>query len=186
MVFFTVRLFPAMVLLAVVFLAVPAFLIAVFLRSCIVCTVVSGPRLPGRVDGGAQGRHQVDTAQQFAHCPVVRGIAPGTERRGPVIEAAGLKVRALEEAVLRLKELLFQSTVDVAVLSADVNQGHLPSLRTAAIGIDRDRDADMGGLALPWNSGVAEGHVNRIKMLRRQMSGLACFALLRKRVLPAW
>jgi hypothetical protein len=36
---------------------------------------------------------------------------------------------------------------------------------------------------LPWNSGVAEGHFNRIKMLKRQMFGRAGFALLRKRVL---
>ncbi|WMX49135.1 hypothetical protein RGF97_01705 [Streptomyces roseicoloratus] len=38
-------------------------------------------------------------------------------------------------------------------------------------------------LTLPWSSGVVEGHVNRIKMLKRQMSGRAGFALLRKRVL---
>lgn len=71
--------------------------------------------------------------------------------------------------MLRLKELLSPSVACVAVLSVDVNQGYLPSLRTAAIGIgigiDRDRDAVMAGLALPWNSGVVEGHVNRIEIL---------------------
>jgi len=40
-------------------------------------------------------------------------------------------------------------------------------------------------LPLPWNSGVVEGHVNRIKILKRQMFGRAGFALLRKRVLLA-
>nr|WP_245692167.1 transposase [Streptomyces katrae] len=49
----------------------------------------------------------------------------------------------------------------------------------------RDRDAVIAGLAPPWNSGVAEGHVNRIKMLKRQMFGRAGFDLLRKRVLLA-
>ncbi|MFC9754747.1 hypothetical protein [Streptomyces sp. NPDC056921] len=73
----------------------------------------------------------------------------------------------MDEVVLRLKELLSPSVACVAVLSVDVNQGYLPSLRTAAIGIgiDRDRDAVMAGLALPWNSGVVEGHVNRIEIL---------------------
>lgn len=52
-------------------------------------------------------------------------------------------------------------------------------------GIDRDRDAVIAGLTLPWNSGVVEGHVNRIKMLKRQMFGRAGFGLLRKRVLLA-
>ncbi|MER6838885.1 transposase [Streptomyces cellulosae] len=66
-----------------------------------------------------------------------------------------------------------------------VRQDDLPSLHTLAAGIDRDRDAVIAGLTLPWSSGVVEGHVNRIKMLKRQMFGRAGFALLRKRVLLA-
>ncbi|WP_217240974.1 hypothetical protein [Streptomyces sp. AC555_RSS877] len=41
----------------------------------------------------------------------------------------------------------------------------------------------FAGLTLPLGSGVVEGHVNRIKMLKRQMFGRAGFAFLRKRVL---
>ncbi len=59
----------------------------------------------------------------------------------------------------------------------------LPTIHTFAAGIDRDRDAVIAGLTLPWSSGVVEGHVNRIKMLKRQMFGRAGFQLLRKRVL---
>ncbi|MET9452894.1 ISL3 family transposase [Streptomyces cinerochromogenes] len=66
-----------------------------------------------------------------------------------------------------------------------VRQDDLPSRHTLAAGIDRDRDAVIAGLTLPWNSGVVEGHVNRIKMLKRQMFGRAGFDLLRKRVLLA-
>ncbi|MEV5783734.1 ISL3 family transposase [Streptomyces sp. NPDC048448] len=66
-----------------------------------------------------------------------------------------------------------------------VRQDDLPSLHTLAAGIDRDRDAVTAGLTLPWSSGVVEGHVNRIKMLKRQMFGRAGFQLLRKRVLLA-
>ncbi|MEF9908683.1 ISL3 family transposase [Streptomyces sp. P5-A9] len=64
-----------------------------------------------------------------------------------------------------------------------VRQDDLPSLHSLAAGIDRDRDAVIAGLTLPWSSGVVEGHVNRIKMLKRQMFGRAGFDLLRKRVL---
>ncbi|MFF4490521.1 transposase [Streptomyces sp. NPDC001544] len=64
-----------------------------------------------------------------------------------------------------------------------VRQDDLPSLHKLAAGIDRDRDAVIAGLTLRWNSGVVEGHVNRIKMLKRQMFGRAGFQLLRKRVL---
>ncbi|WP_256215554.1 transposase [Streptomyces sp. Ag109_O5-10] len=64
-----------------------------------------------------------------------------------------------------------------------VRQDDLPSLHTLAAGIDRDRDDVIAGLTLPWSSGAVEGHVNRIKMLKRQMVGRAGFDLLRKRVL---
>ncbi|MFJ4206716.1 ISL3 family transposase [Streptomyces sviceus] len=66
-----------------------------------------------------------------------------------------------------------------------VRQDDLPSLRTLAAGIDRDLDAVTAGLTLSWSSGAVEGHVNRIKMLKRQMFGPADFQLLRKRVLLA-
>ncbi len=58
-----------------------------------------------------------------------------------------------------------------------------PDLHSFARGIKRDHDAVLNGLTLPWNSGVVEGNVNRLKMLKRQMYGRATFGLLRKRVL---
>ncbi|GHC45392.1 transposase [Streptomyces cinnamoneus] len=66
-----------------------------------------------------------------------------------------------------------------------VRQDELPSLHTLAAGIDRDRDAVIAGLTLPWSSGAVEGHANRIKMLKRQMFGHAGFQVLGKRVLLA-
>jgi transposase len=43
--------------------------------------------------------------------------------------------------------------------------------------------AVLNGLTMPWSSGVVEGNVNRLKMIKRQMYGRATFPLLRKRVL---
>ena len=40
---------------------------------------------------------------------------------------------------------------------------------TFVVGVRRDQDAVVAGLTLPWNSGPVEGHVNRLKMLKRQM-----------------
>ncbi|MGC0334765.1 hypothetical protein RKD23_007755 [Streptomyces sp. SAI-170] len=59
----------------------------------------------------------------------------------------------------------------------------LPSLQRFARHLERDLDAVTAGLSQQWNSGVVERHVNRIKMLKRQMFGGAGFELLRKRVL---
>ncbi|MFE4682752.1 transposase [Streptomyces sp. NPDC056721] len=70
-------------------------------------------------------------------------------------------------------------------IEAVTSTADLPSLRHFAQRLERDLDAVIAGLMLPWNSGVVEGHVNRIKMLKRQMFGRAGFELLRKRVLLA-
>jgi transposase len=58
-------------------------------------------------------------------------------------------------------------------------------LRTFAAGLRKDWAAVTAGLTLPYSSGVVEGHVNRIKMIKRQMYGRAKPDLLRKRVLLA-
>ncbi len=58
-----------------------------------------------------------------------------------------------------------------------------PDLHSFAYGLKRDHDAVVNGLTMPWSSGVVEGNVNRLKMIKRQMYGRATFGLLRKRVL---
>jgi transposase len=58
-------------------------------------------------------------------------------------------------------------------------------LRSFAAGLRKDWDAVTAGLTLPYSSGTVEGHVNRIKMIKRQMYGRAKPDLLRKRVLLA-
>ncbi len=60
-----------------------------------------------------------------------------------------------------------------------------PALRSFVTGLRADQDAVTNGLSLQWNSGSVEGHVNRIKMLKRQMYGRANPDLLRRRVLLA-
>jgi transposase len=59
----------------------------------------------------------------------------------------------------------------------------LTPLRSFARGLRQDYDAVAAGISMPWNSGPVEGHVNRIKMIKRQMFGRASFSLLRKRIL---
>ena len=54
-------------------------------------------------------------------------------------------------------------------------------LRGFAAGLRKDWAAVTTGLTLPYSSGPVEGHVNRIKMIKRQMYGRANPDLLRKR-----
>jgi transposase len=58
-----------------------------------------------------------------------------------------------------------------------------PDLHSFARGLKHDHQAVLNGLTMPWSSGVVEGNVNRLKMLKRQTYGRASFDLLRKRVL---
>ncbi|WP_172387047.1 transposase [Streptomyces sp. MNP-20] len=65
----------------------------------------------------------------------------------------------------------------------EATDANLPGISSFAAGLNSDLDTVTAGLTTDWNSGPVEGAVNRIKMLKRQMSGRAGFSLLRKRVL---
>jgi len=69
-----------------------------------------------------------------------------------------------------------------AWLSA-VEASHLPELESFAKGIQQDKAAVLAGLTLPYSTGPVEGHVNRLKLIKRSMYGRAKLPLLRARVL---
>ena len=56
-------------------------------------------------------------------------------------------------------------------------------MRSFAAGIRRDYAAVEAALTLEWNNGMVEGHITRLKLVKRSMYGRAGFALLRQRVL---
>jgi transposase len=58
-------------------------------------------------------------------------------------------------------------------------------LITFGKGLTKDYEAVHAALELPWSSAQAEGQINRLKLLKRQMYGRASFPLLRSRVLQA-
>ncbi|MFJ4467417.1 hypothetical protein ACIP2X_07930 [Streptomyces sp. NPDC089424] len=64
----------------------------------------------------------------------------------------------------------------------NTSSGTFLASTTFVNGLERDLAAVIAGLTLPWNSGIVEGHVNGIKMIKRQMYGRVGFSLLRKRV----
>jgi transposase len=64
-----------------------------------------------------------------------------------------------------------------------VQASHLEAFQTFVTGVQRDKDAVLAGLTLPWSNGPLEGHVNRLKLIKRSMYGRAEFDLLKRRVL---
>lgn len=59
----------------------------------------------------------------------------------------------------------------------------ITELNNFAASIERDRAEVTAALTYAWSSGPVEGHVNRLKMIKRKMFGRANFDLLRQRVL---
>jgi len=59
----------------------------------------------------------------------------------------------------------------------------LDALRRFAAGLSEDSQAVKAGVTLPWSTGPVEGHINRLKMLKRQMFGRAHLDLLGHRFL---
>lgn len=60
-----------------------------------------------------------------------------------------------------------------------------PALRRFAGGIRSDEASVQAAVTQRWSNGPVEGHVNRLKTIKRQMYGRAGFVLLRARVLDA-
>ena len=64
-----------------------------------------------------------------------------------------------------------------------VEQQGISELGGFAQSLKKDYAAVKAGLTLSWSQGPVEGHVHRLKLLKRQMYGKASFETLRKRVL---
>jgi len=74
---------------------------------------------------------------------------------------------------------------DADALDPWLGRAQTMGLRGFAEGLSRDIDAVRAALTHSWSNGPTEGHVNRLKLLKRQMYGRAKFDLLRSRVLHA-
>jgi transposase len=61
----------------------------------------------------------------------------------------------------------------------------IEALRRFATGLYEDYEAVKAGVTLPWSTSPVEGHINRLKMLKRQMFGRARLDLLSRRFLLA-
>jgi len=71
--------------------------------------------------------------------------------------------------------------LDAWVAAASASES--TDLRRFAAGLLLDKAAVQAGLTLEWSNGQTEGHINRLKTVKRQMYGRAGFGLLRQRVL---
>ncbi len=114
------------------------------------------------------------------------GLKPEEQQQLKTALAACPELDALHSHIQAFAEIMTQH--DGRRLHSWVEQvraDHLPSLHAFASGLEKDWDAVIAGLTLPWSSGPVEGIVNKIKLLKRQTYGRAGLALLRKRAMLA-
>lgn len=116
-----------------------------------------------------QDLQKLDAAQQ-QHLAFIRQASPQVEQAYQLAQAFTQMLRQRQGQLLDdwLQE---------------ANTSGLPELRQFAAGIQRDKAAVQAGLTLSYSNGLVEGHINRLKLIKRSMYGRANFDLLRQRVL---
>jgi transposase len=94
-------------------------------------------------------------------------------------------LKRVRKLVKKFKAMLKtgEGQVQEWIKSIEDSRDKLPGLKTFARGLKRDMKAVQNGIQLKWSNGPVEGHVNRIKSIKRQMYGRASFELLRRKVL---
>ncbi|MBV7706519.1 ISL3 family transposase [Nocardia nova] len=143
--------------------------------------------------------HQFRTGDQLAWTPpkppTVRratswlmtdpvGLAPDQQRQLDAILTASPELATLAGHIRRFADMMrHRCGSDLETWMKAVDADDHPALHSFVRGLRRDQDAATAGLSMEWNSGAVEGHVNRIKMIKRQMFGRANLDLLRKRIL---
>ncbi|HEY1702304.1 MAG TPA: ISL3 family transposase [Trebonia sp.] len=100
--------------------------------------------------------------------------------RCPELKATRDLVRSFADMLCRRRGAKYLQAWASAAEASEISE-----LRSFAKGLRKDWAAVTAGVTLPYSSGAVEGHVNRIKMIKRQMYGRAKPDLLRKRVLLA-
>jgi hypothetical protein len=111
-------------------------------------------------------------ADDQATLRMLRNFHPEIERASDLVQqfAQMLRTRTGEQLDTWLEE---------------VRVSGISELQGFVAGIERDKKAVLAGLTRPESNAVTEGHVNKLKMLKRLMFGRAGFPLLRQRVLHA-
>jgi transposase len=114
-------------------------------------------------------RPEKRTVEAQARLDMIRGASPDL--------TAGLDLSDEFAALIRKRST---GTLKGWLSRAEVSA--CPEVRHFAEGIRRDESAVNAAMTTRWSNGPVEGHVNRLKTIKRQMYGRAGFPLLKARV----
>ena len=143
----------------------------------------------------AHGQHTpVAPPPAAPHLPAARQLAwllcQGAEQRSPEDQTLVAQLQQHAE-LIHVQQLVQQGTAMIrqrqaADLDAWLQTCHAsPSVEVQNFVdvLQRDYAAVKAALMLPWSNGPVEGHINRLKLIKRSGYGRMQLALLRQRVL---
>ena len=100
-----------------------------------------------------------------------------------MIEAAAPRLAAARALVDRFQTMIRRG--DAAELRPWLEEAAASFLASFANGLRADEQAVAAALGEPWSNGQTEGHITKLKLVKRQMYGRAKLDLLRARLLGA-
>jgi transposase len=113
-------------------------------------------------------------------------LADGDRAALAQITARCTELKATRDLVREFADMLCRRRSErLEAWAGQAEASPVSELRGFSKGLRKDWAAVTAGLTVSYSSGAVEGHVNRIKMIKRQMYGRAKPDLLRKRVLLA-
>lgn len=92
--------------------------------------------------------------------------------------------KIIYETVWEFKNIF--KTKDTSLLLKWINntkQLHIPEMASFIIGLESDFEAVKNAVIYDYNNGLAEGSVNKVKVIKRIMYGRCHFSTLRNKVL---
>ena len=100
---------------------------------------------------------------------------------------AHVELKVVRELVLKFKKMLeLKDNSNFVQWLSCMENSEFSEIQSLAKSMGQDFDAINAAIKEKWSNGVVEGHVNRIKMLKRQMYGRANIDLIKKRVMSCF
>ena len=94
------------------------------------------------------------------------------------------KANIIYNIVKEFKDIMFSKKEDKLDKWIDKTKKYkIPEMDSFINGIERDLEAVKNGIKYNYNNGLAEGSVNKIKVIKRIMYGRCSFDLLKQKVL---
>ena len=94
------------------------------------------------------------------------------------------KANIIYNIVKEFKDIMFSKKEDKLDKCIDKTKKYkIPEMDSFINGIERDLEAVKNGIKYNYNNGLAEGSVNKIKVIKRIMYGRCSFNLLKQKVL---